>query len=71
MTCFAEFGNVFNVHAHAFLIDANTSNTPSVKAFKQALADYKSEIIDVSTPRMYQLPGAERAANISFIFYRI
>ena len=40
----------FSIHAHAFLIDA-ASASPSgqpLKALKTALADYKSEIIDVS-----------------------
>ena len=45
----SEFGNVFNIHAHAFIIDANAAaNTPSMKAFKAALSDFKTEIIDVS-----------------------
>jgi hypothetical protein len=43
-----EYGNVFNIHAHAFIVDANVSNSPSLKAFKAALSDIKSEIIDVS-----------------------
>jgi len=43
-----EFGNVFNIHAHAFLIDANVSNSASMKAFKTALSDFKTEIVDVS-----------------------
>ena len=45
----SEFGNVFNIHAHAFIIDANAAaNSPSMKAFKAALSDFKTEIIDVS-----------------------
>ena len=45
----SEFGNVFNIHAHAFIIDANASaNSPSMKSFKAALSDFKTEIIDVS-----------------------
>jgi hypothetical protein len=43
-----EFGNVFNIHAHSFLIDANVANSPSMKAFKTALSDFKTEIVDVS-----------------------
>ncbi len=43
-----EFGNVFNIHAHAFLIDANVANSASMKAFKTALSDFKTEIVDVS-----------------------
>ena len=42
-----EFGNVFNIHAHSFLIDANVANSPSMKAFKTALSDFKTEIVDV------------------------
>ena len=45
----SEFGNVFNIHAHAFIIDANAAaSSPSMKAFKAALTDFKTEIIDVS-----------------------
>ena len=43
-----EFGNVFNIHAHSFLIDANVASSPSMKAFKTALSDFKTEIVDVS-----------------------
>lgn len=44
----SEFGNVFNIHAHAFIIDTNAAaNSPSMKAFKVALSDFKTEIIDV------------------------
>ena len=46
----------FSIHAHAFLIDA-ASASPSgqpLKALKTALADYKSEIIDVSRlPKLF------------------
>ena len=45
-----EYGNVFNIHAHAFIVDANASNSASLKAFKAALSDIKTEIIDVSLP---------------------
>jgi len=41
-----EYGNVFNIHAHAFIVDANASNSASLKAFKAALSDIKTEIID-------------------------
>jgi len=44
-----EFGNVFNIHAHAFLIDANMANSPSMKAFKTVLSDFKTEIVNVSS----------------------
>ena len=43
-----EYGNIFNIHAHAFIVDANAANSPSIKAFKAALSEIKSEIIDVS-----------------------
>ena len=44
----SEFGNVFNIHAHAFIIDANAAaSSPSMKSFKAALSDFKTEIIDV------------------------
>ena len=50
----SEFGNVFNIHAHAFIIDANAAaNTPSMKSFKAALSDFKTEIIDVSIQHIY------------------
>ena len=52
----SEFGNVFNIHAHAFIIDANAAaNTPSMKAFKAALSDFKTEIIDVSLIRLLEI----------------
>ena len=41
-----EYGNVFNIHAHAFIVDANATNSASMKAFKTALSDIKTEIID-------------------------
>ena len=44
-----EYGNVFNIHAHAFIVDANATNSAGMKAFKAALSDIKTEIIDVST----------------------
>ena len=60
----SEFGNVFNIHAHAFIIDANAAaNTPSMKAFKAALSDFKTEIIDVS--KIYFQD------NIVFTFYSL
>ena len=44
----SEFGNVFDIHAHAFLIDATSSpNSASMKAFKSTLSGIKSEITDV------------------------
>ena len=43
-----EYGNVFNIHAHAFIVDANATNSAGMKAFKAALSDIKTEIIDVS-----------------------
>ena len=43
-----DYGNVFNIHAHAFIVDANATNSASMKAFKAALSDIKTEIIDVS-----------------------
>ena len=43
-----EYGNIFDIHAHAFIVDANAANSPSMKAFKAALSDIKNEIIDVS-----------------------
>ncbi len=43
-----DFGNVCDIHAHAFILDANSSNSPGFKAFKQTLSDIKSEIINVS-----------------------
>jgi len=43
-----EYGNIFNIHAHAFIVDANATNSPSIKAFKAALSEIKTEIIDVS-----------------------
>ena len=43
-----EYGNIFNIHAHAFIVDANATNSVSMKAFKAALSDIKTEIIDVS-----------------------
>jgi len=41
-----EYGNIFNIHAHAFIVDANATNSPSIKAFKAALSEIKTEIID-------------------------
>ena len=48
-----EYGNVFNIHAHAFIVDANATNSASMKAFKTALSDIKTEIIDVSLIGIY------------------
>ena len=48
-----EFGNIFNIHAHAFIVDANAANSASLKAFKAALSDIKTEIIDVSKFGMF------------------
>ena len=48
-----EYGNIFDIHAHAFVVDANAANSPSVKAFKSALSDIKNEIIDVSTQTIF------------------
>lgn len=43
-----EFGNIFNIHAHVFIIDTvGPTSSPSLKALKAALSDYKTEIIDV------------------------
>ena len=65
----------FSIHAHAFLIDA-ASASPSgqpLKALKTALADYKSEIIDVS--RLPELllcsrPGHTDLGKKILLFFR-
>ena len=47
-TILAEYGNFFNIHAHAFIIDTNaTTNSPSIKGLKAVLCEYKSDIIEV------------------------
>ena len=43
-----DFGNVCDIHAHAFILDANSSNSPGFKAFKQTISDIKNEIVNVS-----------------------
>ena len=71
-TVLSEFGNVFNIHAHAFLIDAASAspNSSSIKALKTALTDYKAEIIDVSgfpcsTSMLMTLKKSHKAAFAS------
>lgn len=47
-TILSEYGNFFNIHAHAFIIDTTaSSNSPSMKGFKTALSEYKNDIIEV------------------------
>ena len=69
-TVLSEFGNVFNIHAHAFLIDAASAspNSSSIKALKTALTDYKAEIIDVSGLHTLYIYAndAEKVAQSSF-----
>ena len=43
-----EYGNFFNIHAHVFIIDANSQSSPSLKGFKTALTEYKKNIIEVN-----------------------
>jgi hypothetical protein len=69
---------VFNIHAHSFLIDANVASSPSMKAFKTALSDFKTEIVDVSAIyailcdlkfKIYMITGGQYILNsINFTF---
>jgi len=69
-----EYGNVFNIHAHAFIVDANATNSAGMKAFKAALSDIKTEIIDGREAKCANLlaendiitPDGLKAANLSY-----
>ncbi len=46
--CLDAFGHALDIWPRVFVMDANAASSADLKAFKQAVADIKAEIVEVS-----------------------
>ena len=54
-----QFGNIFDIHPRVFVMDVNNSGSVDLKAFKQAIGEIKTEIIEV-----IRLGEVQRASQV-------